>query len=736
MHEFRLLRLIPLLLLALVLPQMVHAASPVTDGWEYRWGDSPFTDEGEPEWTLGESPGSWHTIDFPSNPPDRNGRSHVWFRVSLPTAHYQQPVLYIYSVDIIAQVYLDGEKIYQYGTFDEQGRGRFEGWPWHEISLPEGYEGKPLYVRVFSDYIDIGLWGEVAVMDHSELVLYIMETSLESLVVAGFSALVALLALVFAVLQAEKRTFASIALFTFSSAVMLLSESQASQLLVNKPLMWDFLWAGSYYLLPVALGLLLADWLRNHRLRWIQWVWKIHLAYFVGALGLALTGAVELSSTFPVFDALFLATLLVVTLVVVSRFRKMSRDQQLLLLAYGVFCTLLVIDMAVAHGVLPWGRVPISWGMLIFSLTVVVISLIHVARTQRALTRLNASLEERVAERTASAEALARREQARVRMLTFENEKSRVLGSVITELQDCLGLNQAFNVLSLAMPELCSPLRGGFYRRIADDRYERLAEWGFGGVPDSLPARLSGADGPEKSPDTVHFRLNLESASEGIVTEGILVLEGDGILMPDKTGLGASRFMATLEQASQRIGITLSSIALREELQKFSYEDALTGLKNRRYFDQLFAHECAVAQRSELPLSLLLIDIDHFKLFNDNHGHEAGDRALELVALVLQRQFRESDVVCRYGGEEFVVIMPGAITEDARDRAQHVCDAVRDTPVIFQGRNLGPLTVSVGVACWPDNSGRPAQLLGFADQALYHAKHEGRARVEIYGSYI
>jgi diguanylate cyclase (GGDEF)-like protein len=738
MHELRPSRLILLLLLALVIPQITHAAEPVTDGWEYRWGDSPQTVEGVPEWIQADSPGEWHSIGFPSNPPDRAGRHHVWYRVTLPGTKVQQPVLYVYSIDIIAQVYLDGEKIYQYGAFDEHGNGRFEGWPWHEIYLPDGYEHKTIYFRIFSDYTDIGLWGEVAVMGHSELVLYIIEHSLESLIIAGFSALVAFLALVFALLQAEKRTFASIALFTFASSIMLLSESQASQLLVNKPLMWDFLEAGSYYLLPVALGILLAGWLKNHQPWLIKLVWKTHLVYVFGAIGLALAGVVDLSSTFPVFDTLFLTSLLIIGFIVVRRFRQMLREQQVLLSAYGIFCVLLIMDMAVAHGFLPWSRVPVSWGILIFSLTVVLVSLIQVGRTQKALTRLNASLEQRVEERTASAESLARREQARVRMLTFENEKNRVLGNVITELQDCLGLNQAFDVLSLAMPDLCSPLRGAFYRRGARNQYERLVEWGFGGVQNILPATLDTANGLPKSPGTgfVCFRLNLEFASEGIVTEGVLLLEGDGILVPMGNEFGSARFIATLEQASQRIGITLSSIALREELQKFSYEDALTGLKNRRYFDQLFEHECAVAQRSELPLSLLLIDIDHFKLFNDTHGHEAGDGALLSVAQVLQTQFRESDVVCRYGGEEFVVIMPGAITEDARERAQHVCDAVEAASIMFQGQDLGPLTVSVGVACWPDNSGRPAQLIGFADQALYQAKDSGRGRVEIYGNQI
>jgi hypothetical protein len=502
MPLFSLLRLIILLVLAA--PSLAHSASQsVTEGWEYRWGDSPFSEGGVPEWAVKDEPGQWHSIEFPSNPPGRAGRENVWFRVALPSGEWQDPVLYIFSVDLIVQVWMDGEKIYQYGDFDAQGRGRFEGWPWHEIVLPEDYDDKPVYFRVFSNYTDIGLWGEVSIMDHPDLVLYILRNSLEALVIAAFATLIALLAVIFSLLQTERKTFASISLFTLSSALMLVSESQASLLIAYRPLMWDYLAAGSYYMLPVAMALLLEQWLSDHRPWAVRLIWKTHLVYLVGALLGALAGVFDLSSTFPPFDALFLVSLVIIFGVVVRRIRRMLPEQQVLLLAFGVFCALLIVDMAVAHGVLPWGRVPVSWGMLLFSLTVVLISLWHYAGTQEALQRLNTSLEEKVAERTARAEALARREQARVRLLTFENEKSRILGNVIAGLQDCLDLDQAFVLLARDLPALCSPLSGAFYQRGSDERFDRLAFWGFrhpGPLPTVLDTR-KGLPEPSKLPD-------------------------------------------------------------------------------------------------------------------------------------------------------------------------------------------------------------------------------------------
>lgn len=735
-RQFRVL----LVLLAGILPMspLAVASEQGMERWEYRWGDSPFTPEGVPEWTLDGDSGEWQSIDFPSNPPNRMGREHVWFRVTLPEGRWSEPVLYIYSVDLIFEVYFEGRKIYQYGTFDEQGRGHFEGWPWHAIPLPGDFAGKPMYFRVFSNYTDIGLWGEVRVTDRPDLTLFILKKSVEALVVSGFSALIALLAIIFALGQTEKKSYASIALFSLSTGTMLLAESQASQLLWHAPLFWDYLAAGSYFMIPVAMALLLEQWFTDRRPQVINLVWKVHLLYLVSALGLSLAGVVDLSSTFPVFDGLLLVSLGVITTVMVRRFHQINAEQKIILLAYGVFSGLLVVDMAVAHGFLPWGRVPVSWGALLFSLAIVMISLWHYSHTQQALRLLNINLERQVAERTEKAEALARREQARVRMLTFENEKTRVLNDIIAELQNCISVNQGFAVLIRAMPDLCSPLRGSLYQRATGGNgYERVCHWGFFGEDE--PARHLDIPNDDKHRHDIllsspwRLPINLQSAKQGTVLAGLLFLDVPESMMAERHDYGVARLFNSLDQGIQKIGITLSSISLREELQRYSYEDALTSLKNRRYFDDLLEHESAVALRSRMPLSVLIADIDHFKRFNDTYGHEAGDSVLKTVASVLLRQFRESDVVCRFGGEEFVVIMPGASLKDARERGEALLAVVRATPIYHEGAQLNYVTLSAGIATWPDCGQPPKRLLGLADRALYRAKDGGRDRVDVCG---
>jgi len=229
--------------LFLVLLPIVSLAQSETisidSGWQYRWGDSAFSNEGIPKWVVDEQD-KWSNIRFPSNPSNRDGKTNVWYRTSLPSGAWHDPVVYIYSVDLITEVYMeDGRQIYQYGSFDEDGQGHFEGWPWHMIELPDDFSGKSLYFRIFSSAADIGLWGEVKLMERVELLKYIVNKSITDLLVTALSFLISLLALIFALVQENRRTFFLISFFTISSSFMLFAQTPVKQLLFNAPLFWD-----------------------------------------------------------------------------------------------------------------------------------------------------------------------------------------------------------------------------------------------------------------------------------------------------------------------------------------------------------------------------------------------------------------------------------------------------------------------------------------------------------------
>ncbi|WP_349569007.1 GGDEF domain-containing protein [Azotobacter salinestris] len=723
---------VAVLLLLLLLPGLVQAASvDLKQGWEYRWGDSPFGADGVPLWTLESDSRAWKAIDFPSNPPDREGRENVWYRVTLPAGEWRDPVLYIYSVDLIVEVYLDGRRIYRFGRFDAQGRGQFAGWPWHMITLPAESAGKTLYFRIYSNYYDIGLWGEIRLMERMELIGDILQRSASELAAGSFSLCLALLSLLFALLQAQRRLFLAIALHALASAGMAIGNSQARLLLLNQPLLWEYLAAGSYFLVPVAMAMLLEQWLSGALGRLFRAVWRFYLLYLVGALVLSLTGLVALSDTYPVFDLLFVVSLPLL-LVPAWRYRKRANTEQRAILAANALLTLLLlISMAVAHGVLPWSRVPVSWGAFAFTLAIVAISLRHYIRTQRALQTLNASLEAKVRARTAELETLASRESGRARALEFCSRKNGILEELVTALQGCRRLQDAHRLLGAGLADLCRPIRGCFY--LCDDAsagYRLTDCWGY---PDAeRPAARIASERELHEADRRYwcFPLAFEHPRLGRRPLGLLALQvGDAEPAIDAE-FSHGTLHSLLERGVDRINLALSMLSLQEELERFSYEDALTGLKNRRFLDELLTREIMIAQRQQTPLSVILCDIDHFKRFNDTHGHAAGDEALRVVARQLGGLFRQTDIACRYGGEEFVIVMPAAGLEACRQRAEALRRAVAAAPFHFERRALGPITLSAGVACWPDSVGDPHQLLVSADKALYLAKQRGRDRVE------
>lgn len=182
---------------------------------------------------------------------------------------------------------------------------------------------------------------------------------------------------------------------------------------------------------------------------------------------------------------------------------------------------------------------------------------------------------------------------------------------------------------------------------------------------------------------------------------------------------------------AERIGMAIANLRLRETLRAQSIRDPLTQLFNRRYLEESLPRELAQSQRSGQPLALLMIDVDHFKNFNDSHGHEAGDAALLAIATTLQSKCRGSDILCRYGGEELVMALSNTTETQALRRAEEARLAVAATPAHVRGRTLPPATISIGIALCPSHAVSESGLLHAADNALYQAKARGRNRVAV-----
>lgn len=209
---------------------------------------------------------------------------------------------------------------------------------------------------------------------------------------------------------------------------------------------------------------------------------------------------------------------------------------------------------------------------------------------------------------------------------------------------------------------------------------------------------------------------------------------------PDPAWDGATRKEAFARQrrlglsCAEQISMAIANVKLRDQLQDQAIRDTLTGLFNRRYLLETCHREFSKAARTRSSVGILSIDIDHFKKYNDNHGHDAGDVLLRAFGECLESSFRGEDIACRLGGEEFIVVLPGASSDEAAYRAEELKASVESLVIRYLGRNLPKMTVSIGVAAFPDSGDTPEAVIRAADEALYRAKELGRNRVERAGA--
>jgi diguanylate cyclase (GGDEF)-like protein len=321
----------------------------------------------------------------------------------------------------------------------------------------------------------------------------------------------------------------------------------------------------------------------------------------------------------------------------------------------------------------------------------------------------------------------------------------RELSELGEMLQGCRSLDEAVAGLNISLPRLLPASSGSIHLiNASQNLIEAIAHWGsvdesaasiFG--PDDCWALRRGHAYPlagttpaftcrhlqeskEKHPE--HGHLCVPMIAQGEILGVISVATERDIRDAERSNIVA---------ACDSISMALANLKLQETLRTQSLRDPLTGLFNRRYLEASFDREIQRAERRKIPLSVLMLDVDHFKRFNDSFGHDAGDALLAQFGALLARIVRTEDVTCRYGGEEFTVLMPEADTELARTRAEEICAAVRVMNVQHRNISLGKITVSIGVATYKEHGRTPEELMRNADNALYLAKNSGRDRVWI-----
>ncbi len=335
--------------------------------------------------------------------------------------------------------------------------------------------------------------------------------------------------------------------------------------------------------------------------------------------------------------------------------------------------------------------------------------------------------------------------------LEQRTRQTTLLGEMADLLQSCLTADEAYTVIRAFAPRLF-PAESGALGVLGASRnlVEVVASWGESPPTDPLfapdrcwalrrgrPYRVDGGGsepvcghlGPSPPKRYLCVPMMAHGESMGLLhLQGGASEPGQGDRVPEPLREAQKQLAVTV---AERIALALANLRLRDTLRSQSILDPLTGLFNRRYMEETLDLELARAARGRRAIGIIMLDIDHFKPLNDSHGHDAGDALLRELGGLLMARVREGDIACRYGGEEFVLILPEAPLEFARRRAEELREAVRQLHVSHRGRIIGPITVSAGVAAFPEHGKTSAALVHAADSALYRAKSEGRDRVRV-----
>jgi diguanylate cyclase (GGDEF)-like protein/PAS domain S-box-containing protein len=192
---------------------------------------------------------------------------------------------------------------------------------------------------------------------------------------------------------------------------------------------------------------------------------------------------------------------------------------------------------------------------------------------------------------------------------------------------------------------------------------------------------------------------------------------------------GKKVIQCNIRDITERMHFQNALLKSKALLREQSVRDHLTGLFNRRYMEETLERELHRASRQRLSLGIIMLDVDNFKHLNDSRGHAAGDAILRALGDLLLGNVRGEDIPCRYGGDEFIIVLPEASKQMTRERAELICRYAKEFHLQFEGQTLEAVTLSLGVSVFPENGASSSDLLRAADTALYRAKIEGRGRV-------
>lgn len=329
--------------------------------------------------------------------------------------------------------------------------------------------------------------------------------------------------------------------------------------------------------------------------------------------------------------------------------------------------------------------------------------------------------------------------------LNHRNKEMQQLKELSSSLQTCMYIEESYKLIASYLTKIFPNAAGIFYIMHPSRNYlESMASWNnpffenkFIKPEECMGLRrgtLYKVYDSEKELTCIHYKTGNNQAYTCIPLFaqsnilGLLYLEWKKTFQ-DKYNENQEILANTI---GEQISLGLSNIKLRETLRNQSFRDTLTGLYNRRYLEETLERELSRCGHKSSACAILMIDIDHFKQFNDRFGHEAGDLVIQSFAQVLNKFARKYDIACRYGGEEFILFIPEIASKTILARAKQLHKAVSEIHLRYGGNALSQITISIGIAMYPQDGKDIHTLITCADQALYQAKNSGRNKTVVF----
>ncbi len=303
-----------------------------------------------------------------------------------------------------------------------------------------------------------------------------------------------------------------------------------------------------------------------------------------------------------------------------------------------------------------------------------------------------------------------------------------LLSGMAMLLQSCTRETELFDVIYWYLPELFSEVSGRICLKESNPpTVTRVFEWGTSSRKKENPTPRN-CDVLDKGLPVSARQAALTCCAYCVPFKDKSSVIGALCLGDHRKPLsGQYRKLALI--TAEYLALSLSNLRLHDQLYELTLRDPLTGLYNRRYMDAALAKEIPRSRRAGAALGGIMVDLDHFKRLNDTLGHDAGDEVLKTLARTLIDAVRTEDTVCRFGGEEFFILLTGGTIQDYLARAEDLRKQIADLDIHWQGQSVGSITASLGVAGFPMHANTPEILVHQADQALYQAKTQGRNQV-------